>query len=92
MPETKGQMNRYPLHEDIKRQRYEEIPHPIREVGKHNAAVNRLCQEYMIGRICTLQEALCQMVLVLNVDWTNQQRAYMELMQVTNQPPFIPVS
>lgn len=66
--------------------RWDEIPDPIRQLSNENIAVHRICEEYAQGRICTLPEALCQMVLVLNTDWIKQRDAYWELHRMTTIP------
>lgn len=72
--------------------RWESIPDPIREIAASNVAVQRLCEEYARGNLCTLEETLCQMVLALNTDWAAQRDAYLDLCRCSLLTPAIPAS
>jgi hypothetical protein len=50
-----------------------EFPPAIRAAGLHNSAIARIIEEYSHGRICFLNEALGQMVIILARDWTEEQ-------------------
>jgi len=69
--------------------RLDRIPEPIREIGQTNPAVSRICTEFAQGSIVTLDEALCQMVVLLARDWTEQQRKMYELVMLNTQPQIL---
>lgn len=62
-------------------QRVSRLPEPIREIAVNNALVHRIVTQFGRGDICTLEEALCQMVLHLSNDWREEQKlAYDRMM------------
>jgi hypothetical protein len=62
-----------------------EFPVVIREISMRNPLIHRICQEYAMGSICFMNEALARMVVSLEADWGEKQRRDMEAFEVTRQ-------
>lgn len=75
------------LRYEERQRRYAEFPEPIRALQYEVPKVRQIMDAYACGRIITLQEALCQMVVELATDTEAQRRHMVDLMQRATLPP-----
>lgn len=72
------------LHEqETYERRFSHFEDPIRLLGYNNPLVREVMERYARGIIITKEEALCQMVVGLNKDWSDERRRHYEMVMQT---------
>lgn len=62
------------------------IPPQIREIALQNPLIQQILEQYLNGNICTREEMLCQMIVMLNKDWIEQRKHYRKYVAAFGTP------
>lgn len=57
--------------------RWDRLLEPIRNISQNNAMVHDVLQQYVTGRIMTVEEALCQCIAALSINYEHLINDYL---------------